>query len=66
MQGFIKHSGQRCLTYDASNASKVAGGDTVEELELTLADCRRGVQTMLSLHASSSTILRLSLSNAAE
>ena len=34
MQGFIKNSGQRSLTYDASNISRVAGGDTVEELEV--------------------------------
>ena len=46
MQGFIKNSGQRSLTYDATNISKVAGGDTVEELEVSLgsthASPRRG------------------------
>lgn len=36
MQGFIKNSGQRSLNYDATNISKVAGGDTVEELEVRL------------------------------
>ena len=35
-QGFIKNGGQRSLTYDATNISKVAGGDTVEELEVRL------------------------------
>ena len=33
-QGFVKNSGQRSLTYDATNISRVAGGDTVEELEV--------------------------------
>lgn len=37
-QGFIKNSGQRSLTYDASNISKVAGGDTVEELEAEMEE----------------------------
>ncbi|KAL0022596.1 hypothetical protein WJX77_007327 [Trebouxia sp. C0004] len=37
-QGFIKNSGQRSLTYDASNMSRVAGGDTVEELEAEMAE----------------------------
>ncbi|KAL3135940.1 hypothetical protein ABBQ32_006984 [Trebouxia sp. C0010 RCD-2024] len=37
-QGFIKNSGQRSLTYDATNISKVAGGDTVEELEAEMAE----------------------------
>lgn len=37
-QGFIKNSGQRSLTYDATNISRVAGGDTVEELEAEMAE----------------------------
>lgn len=35
LQGFIKNSGQRSLSYDASNTAQVAGGDTVEELEVS-------------------------------
>ena len=34
MQGFIKNGGQRSLSYDASNVATVAGGDTLEELEV--------------------------------
>lgn len=40
IQGFIKNSGQRSLTYDASNISRVAGGDTVEELEVNTLNCK--------------------------